>query len=274
MASALVVDTETTATTETVPGAPVANVGSVNGDSAIYIGNGYVLTADHVGEGDFVDGGVYDIDTSTYVRLVDPITRAPTDLILFRLEGTFPNLPDLTLANTSPAAGTALVLTGNGLFRGSGPAPTVYDANYVGFNVSATGQKSTGTTEVSDLGLSTISIGYGPVTVFTSVFAPGGSQVEGGDSGGAAFAPDGAGYELAGLIDAKGTYEVDGDTRPNPAPNGVAVYNDQSDFANIATYAGEIDAITGVPEPSSATISAAIAGVFLLWRLRRRRAAA
>ena len=85
-----------------------ANVGQVNGSTGVYLSDGWVLTANHVGAGAFVSNG-----QSYGYNGVDSYQINGTDLRLFKLS-TFPVLPSLNLATSSPSVGSAVVMIGAG----------------------------------------------------------------------------------------------------------------------------------------------------------------
>jgi hypothetical protein len=89
-------------------------VGQVNGAGGVYLGNGYVLTAGHVGAGNFTLGGTtYDLVSGSAQDI------GSADLTLFQISSA-PSLPALTLAQTAPqtvggfSAGSAAVIIGYG----------------------------------------------------------------------------------------------------------------------------------------------------------------
>ncbi len=274
-ALALVVDTETASTNNFDPnnGSPYAYVGNIGGASGIYLGNGYVLTAAHVGAGNFTLGSTtYLYDGTSATRLTDSSAgpASPTDLVVFRLQlGNLPALGTLTLATATPALSTPIEMVGYGASRSGGPAPTDFGNGYVGFNIGGT-QKSYGPNVVSSAALTQISIGFGNLTVFTADFNTGTTVVEGGDSGGGVFHQvTGGGWELSGMNDALGTIDTG-----SPRPSNVAVYGDRSYFADIATYQPQINAIV-VPEPSGiACLAFAGAGLLILSARHLRRSSA
>jgi hypothetical protein len=99
--------------------APVDDPGWLNvGDRGIYLGNQWVLTANHVGAGPTVFPGVgtFAAAPGSSVRLHNPTgmgLSADTDLLLFRLMSD-PGLPMLSIASSTPAVGATLVLIGDG----------------------------------------------------------------------------------------------------------------------------------------------------------------
>ena len=71
---AIVDANSTTNTSDPGGGVPWANVGSVNGGSGTYLGNGWVLTAAHVGAGPIAfDSGAFQPD-GRVIRLSNPDT--------------------------------------------------------------------------------------------------------------------------------------------------------------------------------------------------------
>jgi hypothetical protein len=89
-------------------------VGQIGSASGVYLGDGYVLTAGHVGAGNFTLGGV------TYDEVAGSVQSIGTaDLTLFQIS-TSPDLPSLTLALNPPtivhgrSPGSAVVMIGYG----------------------------------------------------------------------------------------------------------------------------------------------------------------
>ena len=86
--------------------------------TAVYLGNGWVLTANHVG------AGSVEIDGVTYPHLPSVATRiqnddgSNADLLVFGLALPHPPLPELSLARSLPTAGDAAILVGPGTNRG------------------------------------------------------------------------------------------------------------------------------------------------------------
>ena len=84
-----------------------SHVGSCNGLSCVYLGDGWVLTANHVGAGDaylrerVCIRGCPAATSGSAIR-----TTSLADLVMFRLEPPYPPLPDLPIASAAPALGT------------------------------------------------------------------------------------------------------------------------------------------------------------------------
>jgi hypothetical protein len=246
-----------------------AHVGVCNGLTGVYLGDGWVLTANHVGTCDIVLSGVtYPWLHGTAVRLHnDDSTLA--DLLLFRLESPYPPLGALAIADAPPAEDTPLVLIGRGRNRGAptswnppGPGPT-YDGYLWGAGVAM--RWGTNFLEtVPDLGTFE---DFLLTHLFSTEFDETGAghsvheaQAATGDSGGAAFASTGSGYELAGIMIAIASYQGQ--------PAETALYGNDTLAADLSHYRDEIVAL---PEPAGGLE----AGAVLLGALaasRRRRA--
>ncbi len=257
------VDANSPANTNAPPdGAPWANVGGVNGASAIYLGSGWVLTAYHDGSGNPIFGGVtYPLASSQRLTNSD---GSGTDMLLLHL-GASPSLPTLPLALASPAGLSPVDFIGMGKIAGS--AQTNFGA-YTGFYWSNNGFKSWGNNKVQSGGVQIINAGFGNVTAFPTDFTgpgvvgPGAQtsdecQAAAGDSGGGVFQLGGAGWQLAGMIDAIEAFP--------DQPANTSVYSDATLAVDIATYRNEILTIirrTGLP---SLTIARSGAGVSVCW---------
>src|SRR5262245_36817361 len=191
------------------------NVG-IAGASCVYIGNGWVLSANHVGEqpAAYFQGVPYSIVQSSYHH-----SLGGTDVELFRLDPTspFPNLPTLQIAPTQPVAYERAVMIGAGQWFRLGIDLGVYQT---GGGVVRWGEN-----------IVTVANTYG----FGTLFSKGGDQLPNeaqtavGDSGGAAFVNG----HLAGII-RTGNGTLDGFSPFNSMGSGmVALSNLRPEIIQI-----------------------------------------
>ncbi len=266
-------------------------VGKVNGSSCVYLGNGWVITASHVGAGTVtLMGHNYSAISSAQYLYNDDNTK--TDVILFQIDVGSSNLGGATIATTSTNVSDAVTMAGYGYTRGSTlnyyNATPIYNANnqITGYNVasdtnsqanawgysysSSIGTLTTGTNTVSYLQTKSYNPGLNTytnslITNFT-IYRNGimgstaESQVANGDSGGAMFSSSG---ELIGILIAKAPIFY-----INNSETYIAMTDQFSYAADLYSYYDQIQAII-VPEPASLTMMALGAGAIML---RRRKA--
>jgi len=206
------------------------------GASGVYLGNGWVLTAAHVGAAAFtVDGGTYQPVAGSSRSISD--SDGTADLTLFQIT-TAPSLNSLSLTVYEPTpfsqaqAGSQAVLIGYG-----GNAGETWGYDTVDFVDELI--QPTGLSYVSNDFLTV----YGTYTD-GSASSTNNSILVGGDSGGGDFIYDNAtqAWELVGINEVVGTGTING--------QNLTV----SGFVQLNTYASQISAITGVmvvPEPST-----------------------
>ncbi|MFM9024153.1 MAG: trypsin-like serine protease [Planctomycetaceae bacterium] len=261
-----------------------ANLGTVNNGSAVYLGNRWVLTANHVGSGSTtLSGTTYAAVPGSNVIITNngtPGRTANTDLLMYRL-ATNPGLPALTIAATTPQTADPVTLIGAGRDRGAfqtwfvNVLTTPYtwtvdnvSPNAAGYFWGSTRTMRWGTNAVSG---SSAWIDYNPgffvsAYTFTTTFDDlGGPSTEAqaavGDSGGAVFFKNGASWELGGIMLAVDAY--------SGQPAGTAVFGNNTYAADLSFYRSQIVSI--VPEPSAFALAiAGVVGGGLTW-LRRRR---
>ena len=278
------------------------NVGTFNGASGIYIGNGWVLTADHVGAGNpNFDGTTYSYDGTSGQQLTTPDSTGVSDLYLFHLT-TSPPLPSMNLSSTSGA--TLAASATSVVMYGDGQGLTSTTVNY--YN-TATNPYTVSSIATPELGYSTgsgmalraganfidnsgvVNDGVGPTTSIITYFNPlyhnGGGTIAGaqaavGDSGSAVFAQTASGsYQLVGMTFAAGS---DLSASANQPASNTIVYNSNSftgdgtttsdsitAAADISAYLPQIEAVTGVPEPSTAWLLGVPAAAVLALGWRR-----
>ncbi|MCE9588775.1 MAG: autotransporter-associated beta strand repeat-containing protein [Verrucomicrobia bacterium] len=250
-------------------------VGAINGASGVYLGGsggtGWVLTANHVGSGDFVtsDGQSYNSVANSGVQFGN------SDLYAFQVAvgtGTgLSSLGNLNLAATAPVDGSALTMIGYGYDRS--PVTTTWyvdttpatwswstsefngwDSTFQGYQELSTSTKRWGTN------LSSGVINYSGTSVIQTTFTTDpshGAQGAGGDSGGGVFSVFGEGYQLSGIMMEISTYNN------QPAYTAVASNSLQGNLTysiDISAYANQINALTGLSPSSSSSSSSTSSG--------------
>ena len=195
-------------------------VGQVNDASGVYLGNGWAITAGHVGNGDLTLLGTdYPLVRGSNHSILNS-DGTSADLVVFKLAQA-PNLPSLTILPTDPIpfsqsqAGNTIATIG----YGGGKGETWGYNTITAINVLA--QVSSFTSNDLETALGTVTEGASSVTNKAFFI--------GGDSGGGDFIFNTSTqtWMLAGLNEA-----VDG--------------SNDSFMVQLDTYASQIDAITGL----------------------------
>ena len=222
-----------------------ANVGIRGSGSAVYLGDGWVLTATHVGAGATLFNNTwYNPVANSAVQLANPPGNgysATTDLTLYQIDGR-PNLPSVLIGSAPPAVGWQVTMIGNGrdrlpsqAFWTSSWAPAASPAPYAGYIWAATQNIRWGTNVVSTVGIPS-GVGANSETAFATQFT-GNTQYDAqgtpGDSGGGVFHKDAAGnWNLAGLMFS--TSSLSGQ------PWGISVYGNSTYSADLSVYRSQI----------------------------------
>jgi hypothetical protein len=263
------------------------NVGAIGVGGGVYIGYGWVLTANHVGSGDGITlGGVkYPMLPGTGRQLTNAGAAgksALTDLFMFQIAQPSLSLPFIHVASTAPANGETVTMIGQGRLQQANPTfwdindsviPWVWTettedlANEAGFKTDGTKSMRWGTNAIDDRGWFKVGVDVlGLGTTFDPYVSTNEAQVVSGDSGGAVFVKQAGAWNLAGIIIAQGLL-------PNqPGGSTTAAFYNTSYFADLSYYRPQIVAIV-VPEPVATTQLLAAGGIGLgVWRCRRRRA--
>jgi hypothetical protein len=226
--------------------------------SAVYAGNGWLITARHVGKLSDPDGaglvtyeGIqYSTDESTWTVLENP-DASIADLAVVRLQKPWPPLGILPIAQSAPSTFTQILMAGLGRNRGdyfcwdpdSDPATSndICGWTWGGGHANRWGtNRIDGTTTVVISGTTTQCL----VTDFTESggfgYTADEAHVSIGDSGGGLFAPDGSGgWALAGILTARSSY--------TGQPYASALYGNQTLASNLAYYR---DAIVPIVRPA------------------------
>ncbi len=252
-----------------LPEPELSNIGTRGGLSAIYLGHGVVLTANHVGAGDVsFDGTVYPYVPGSAVQLANG-DGTYADLLMFEIY-PWPDLPDLSIPELTPAYGSLLLVAGNGRDRGNAlvwdpngkylPGPT----NGYAWAPSAHVCWGNNNLEVYPAGGKVFN-----TRAFGSYFDAGRalpeSQAVTGDSGGGVFTQPSPGeWNLVGVV--LGIVQYSGQ------PAGTSFYGQRTYYADLAYYRPQINDAVALPEPERMLAPGA---ALLGWlAVRRRRAAA
>lgn len=248
--------------------------------SGVYLGGGWILTANHVPDRDAIIGGVVYpfVPGSRVVLETSPGVSA--DLAVYRILGD-PGLPDLTLGTTAPAVGEPLVMIGYGWNREA--ALTYWDggwgeiggpggATYAGYKRGSGQVVHWGANVVDGTGVPVNAGGSTSTSFYTSFDAAGGggavsdeAQAVVGDSGGAVFyergGPGSGDWELAGILFTVSLY--------SGQPPNTAVFGTQTYSVEVAAYAAQIEAITAPTVPALPWLGAVLLVLGFLILARR-----
>jgi len=202
-APAVVISSPTGAENTTAPpdDPGFARIGVPAVASVVYLGNGWVLTANHVGDTDVTLGGVvYPRVPGSRITFTNPDQSVP-DLSAYRID-PHPDFGILPIRADTPPDGTPVLMVGHGLDRG-GPASW---NGYDGFSTAGTQSIRWGSNLVEGAG--TLEGNAAFATVFDPTASPDEAQGSYGDSGGAVFAKNAQGvWELAGILFAIATHD-------------------------------------------------------------------
>jgi hypothetical protein len=209
--------------------------------SCVYLGNGWVLTANHAGVGNvMIDGVIYPWISGSSHQLQNPDTTN-ADLVVFRINGE-PNLPALPIRNGAPALNANVTMIGNGFDRGTA---TSFGGN-PGWNWDTTARHIRWGTNRVATNLVDVTIGPTKTRAFVTNFTgPGGgttheAQAVVGDSGGGVFLKNGATWELAGTMFAIAGYEEQ--------PSNTSIFGNETYVADLSFYRSQILGWVSTPE--------------------------
>ena len=217
-----------------------ANVGVVNGLSGVYVRNGWVITANHVGTHPIDLGGlVYTPITGSTIRFENSDSTL-ADLIAFKLSER-PLLPDLLITNGPMSTNTDVTLVGNGRNRGAATSWNGHD----GFAWGSGRSMRWGTNrvdQIDEFALDTWSFWTSFDDLAGSPPGQHEADVVNGDSGGAAFVGSGLSAELAGILFARAGYE--------DQPSSTSLYGNAGLAVDLWVYRDDILSVIDTPDCS------------------------
>jgi hypothetical protein len=226
------------------------HVGRVGGLNGIYLGNGWMLTANHVPTANAnFNGAFYAAVPGSEVQLQNP-DLSLADLKVFRIDAA-PSLPLMKIRATTPpnhnppSVVTNVTMIAGGAVRGAATSWMGYD----GFLWASGTAERWATNQIQDSGFANNT--WAISTDFDKL-SMGGTTHEGqgasGDSGGALFIKNGSTWELAGVLFA---------IAPFPGqPDFTALQGKASQPVGNLTYAADLsiyrDQIIAITRPECA----------------------
>jgi hypothetical protein len=258
-------------TTEPAANPYWANVAQISSASTVYLGNRWMITANHVSGGPvrFTDGTTIQMVPGSEVRLTNPAGSGATgnaDLRMFRIADD-PGLPTLNIASTAPGGNTRVMMIGAGFDRnrneiGFSIQSTIFGDIWRpaamplvpthGFSLKSTAHMRWGYNTVDS---SQLAVTNSTVTFRTTFDAAGPyeAQAVSGDSGGGVFERVGNNWILAGIMDT--SQLISGQ------PTITVAFGNQSLSANLSTYRDQILSIMNRPDETAATQAALLAAL-------------
>ena len=238
------------------------NVARMSSASAVYLGNRWVITANHVSDAPvhFSNGTTGQIVPGSDVTLTNPAsanTTATPDLRMFRLTAD-PGFGAVTIPTASPTAGVTVMMIGAGFDRApneigwtttSGITGDVWKTvpipltSTIGFNLESSSHMRWGMNNVES---GQLSLANGNTVTFSTRFDRTGLPFEAqgavGDSGGGVFRLLNGTWQLAGLMESV--------TPSTNQPSGTVVFGNHTLSANLATYRDQIVSKVARPDPA------------------------
>ncbi|HEY1599865.1 MAG TPA: dockerin type I domain-containing protein [Pirellulales bacterium] len=256
IASAVIISTGdgTGNTTAPVNDPGFANVGIRGSGTAVYLGDGWVLTAAHVGDGSTMFNNVwYNEVAGSAVQLANPPGAGFTtdsDLLLYQIANP-PDLPSVNISSSAATVGWQVTMIGAGRDRSNSQLaywdsswePSSTPSTYAGEIWAATSEIRWGTNIISSAGFLE-GVNANSEKSFATTFAQNGTAFEAqgapGDSGGAVFHQEASGvWDLAGVMFSIST--------ATGQPWGTSVFGNVTYSADLSAYRNEIYQLIGIP---------------------------
>lgn len=212
-----------------------------DGPTVLYLGDGWVLTARHVGLGEiFLDGELY-LPSFGSARTLLNINGTAADMVVFRLarNAELPDLPLLPLASEPPRGGEEVILIGFGRERAKVIEWDDGRRTRFGFEWTKSGHKRWGTNRVTS-NHEILVQGQWTTRVLSFLFdpphSPDATDFEShaavGDSGGAVFVKREGVWLLVGMMTSVSS--------PRAMLTSAAQYGDMTYAADISYYRSEL----------------------------------
>jgi len=235
---------------------------------AVYIGNGWVLSAAHVGQRPVTLGGVTYPDLPNSTVQLRHATGPQSDFSIYRLAAK-PPLPPLVLSNSPPSPSDTVTMMGYAWDRT--PTQICWDSNWGevscgppashrGFKSAGPYRRRWGRNLVSAVG-EDVDDGNGLTRGFHVLFDQSGvtyeAQAVPGDSGGAVFLKRNGQWQLVGVMFAVGVY-------PGQDYYSEVVFGQSTYITDISYYRPQLDAILSAPQIPALPWTAAVLAALLL----------
>jgi hypothetical protein len=211
-----------------------ANVGALNGATAVYLRDGWVITANHVGAGNPILGGIpYTFVQGSAMRLMNS-DGSPADVLMLRVD-PFPPLPETPVLSKPPEVGADVIMIGRGVNRGTATTWNGFPGWFYGSGQTMRwGTNTVASRDLYVLGTRAFQTIFG-----LPIATPYEAQAATGDSGGAVFVRSGGKWQLGGIIFAVSPHYQQ--------PGSSAIYGNITYSVQLSDYAAQISGLLALP---------------------------
>jgi hypothetical protein len=250
-----------------------SSMGIYNGAGAVYLGNGWFVTARHLGTASTVklDSVNYAVNSATWTSVTNS-DGSYVDMRLFQVSdpGAI-SAPGIQVNTSALSEGESLTMIGYGR-NVSSIATNTYNGGLqtqVRYYEGTTSQMKWGYNQISGFSNQFESVGFGFFSdVFATTLSSGSAQALDKDSGGGVFVYDGVSgtYVLAGLMIGAVRYQ-DGNGIFAVTDTGNPGINSRTYAVDLSAYSDQINQV--IPEPTTGSLLVGVALVFgVIKRLR------